>query len=114
MGSPAGQRKILISSRRKKEQGATALVLVLGKAFGRVSLPVVWAWTTHFKFPRKILRLPCGHFDGRMCGGATPDQHGDSSEVWMELLIASHCAAGCVEGGDASSPALKGAKRKLS
>ena len=39
----------------EKDQGASALVLDLAKAFERVSLPVVWAWATHFRFPRKIL-----------------------------------------------------------
>ena len=31
----------------------------LAKAFERVSLPVVWAWATHFNLPRKILRVLC-------------------------------------------------------
>ena len=35
----------------------------LAKAFERVSLPVVWAWATHFSFPRKILRVLCGYFE---------------------------------------------------
>ena len=38
----------------EEDQGASALVLDLAKAFERVSLPVVWAWATHFSFPRKI------------------------------------------------------------
>ena len=46
-----------------EEQGAVALVLDLAKAFERVSLPVVWAWATHFSFPRKILRVLCGYFE---------------------------------------------------
>ena len=41
---------------KEEDQGASALVLNLAKAFERVSLLVVWAWTTHFSFPRKILR----------------------------------------------------------
>ena len=45
------------------DQGVLALVLDLAKAFERVSLPVVWAWATHFSFPRKILRVMCGYFE---------------------------------------------------
>ena len=45
------------------DQGATALVLGLAKAFERVGLPVVWAWATHFEFRRKILRVLCGYFE---------------------------------------------------
>ena len=40
-----------------------ALVLDLAKALERVSIPVVWAWATHFSFARKILRVLCGHFE---------------------------------------------------
>ena len=47
---------------KEKDQGALALVLDLAQAFKRVSLPVVWAWATHFSFPRKILRVLCGYF----------------------------------------------------
>ena len=39
---------------KEEDPGAGALVLDLAKAFGRVSLLVVWAWATHFSFPRKI------------------------------------------------------------
>ena len=39
----------------KKDQQAVALVLDLAKAFKRVSLPVVWAWATHFSFPNEDL-----------------------------------------------------------
>ena len=42
---------------KAEEQGAVALVLDLAKAFERVTLLVVWAWATHFSFPRKILRV---------------------------------------------------------
>ena len=38
-------------------------MLDLAKAFERVSLPVVWAWATHFSFPRKILRVLRGYFE---------------------------------------------------
>ena len=40
-----------------------ALVPDLPKTFERVSLLVVWAWATHFSFPRKILRVLCGYFE---------------------------------------------------
>ena len=58
----AGVGKFQLSCRRKKDQGAVTSVLDLVKAFERVSFLVVWAWTTHFKFARKILRVPCGYF----------------------------------------------------
>ena len=35
----------------------------LAKAFERVSLPVVRAWTTHFNLPRKLLLVLCGYFE---------------------------------------------------
>ena len=35
----------------------------LAKAFERAGLPVVWAWATHFNFPRKIVRVLCGYFE---------------------------------------------------
>ena len=47
----------------EEELGAVSLVLDLAKAFERVSLPVVWAWATHFSFPRKILRVLCRYFE---------------------------------------------------
>ena len=48
---------------KAEDQEAVALVLDLAKSFERVSLPVVWAWATHFSFPRKILRVLCGCFE---------------------------------------------------
>ena len=48
---------------KAEDRGAVALVPDLAKAFERVSLPVVWAWATHFSFPRKILRVLCGYFE---------------------------------------------------
>ena len=47
---------------KAEDRGAVALVLDLAKAFERVSLLVVWAWATHFSFPRKVLRVLCGCF----------------------------------------------------
>ena len=46
----------------EEDLGAVALVLDLAKAFERVSLHV-WAWATHFRFPRKILRMLDGYFE---------------------------------------------------
>ena len=51
------EMKRLNGEAKEEDQGAVALVLDLAKAFGRVSLPGVWAWATHFSFPRKILRV---------------------------------------------------------
>ena len=53
----------LMGRARAEDQKAVALVLDLAKVFERVSLLVVWAWATHFSFPRKILRLLCGNFE---------------------------------------------------
>ena len=50
-------------SATEEAQGALASVLDLAKAFERVSFLVVWAWATHFSFPRKILRVLCGYFE---------------------------------------------------
>ena len=47
----------------EEDQGKVALVLDLTKAFERVSLPLVWAWATHFSFLGKILRVLCGYFE---------------------------------------------------
>ena len=48
---------------KAEDQGAAALCLDLAKAFERVSLPVVWAWATHFSFSTQVLRLLCGYFE---------------------------------------------------
>ena len=50
---------------KEEDQGAVALLLDLAKAFERVSLLVVWAWATHFSFPRKVLRVLCGYLSTR-------------------------------------------------
>ena len=47
----------------EEELGAVASVLDLAKAFEPFSLPVVWAWATHFSFPWKILRVLSGYFE---------------------------------------------------
>ena len=46
-----------------EDLGAVSLVLDLAQAFELVSLHVVCVWTTHFSFPRKILRVLCGYFE---------------------------------------------------
>ena len=98
MEEPSKRWQILMEMDRfdekaqEEDQGALALVLDLAKAFERVSLPVVWAWATHFSFPRKILRVPCGYFEHQrrvqMCGGAAPDhnRHLPGSK-WSCLLL---------------------------
>ena len=58
-----GRMERLHGKAKAEDQGAVALVLDLAKAFDRVSLVVVWAWATHFSFPRKILRVLCGYFE---------------------------------------------------
>ena len=45
----------------EKDAGATALVLDLADTSERLSLPVVWAWTTQFNCPRQMLRVLCGY-----------------------------------------------------
>ena len=60
----------------------------LAKAFEQVSLPVVWAWATHFSFPRKILGCPAEPL-------TTISYH--FAWVKVELLAFTHCSAGCVE-----------------
>ena len=49
---------------KEEDQGAlAALVLGLAKAFGRVSLPEVMAWATHFSCSREILRVLCWYVE---------------------------------------------------
>ena len=60
---------------KEEDQGAVALVLDVAKAFERVSLPVVWAWVTHFGFPTKILRVLCGYFE-------QPEAEYSSKDAW--------------------------------
>ena len=77
-----------------------ALVLDLSKAFERVSLPVVWAWATHFQLPKKdlasavrALRASEASAVRRMCGGAAPDHSGHVAR----LPASADCIAGCVK-----------------
>ena len=103
VGNSAGYGKIFWQA-KEEYQGALALVLDLAKAFERVSLPVVWAWATHFSFPRKILRVLCGYFEHQrrvqfegICGGAAPDHHGHPARVQVELFASAYFVAGCIK-----------------
>ena len=88
---------------KEGDQGSVALVLDLVKVLERVSFLVVWAWATHFSFPRKILRVLCGYFEHKRrvqfeeCSGVTPYHHCFLARVQVELFAFTHCLAGCVE-----------------
>ena len=77
------------------DQGAMKLVPDLAKAFG-VSLPVVWAWATHFIFTRKMLRVQRGYFEHQSREQrAGTDHHGHPPWVEVELFAPSHSVARC-------------------
>ena len=85
----------------KMDQRSVTLVLDLSRAFERVSLPVVWAWATHFKFPRKILRLLCGNFEHQwrvQFEGCVAERV--QFEGCVELSAPSHCASRSFERSD--------------
>ena len=78
---------------KAEDRGAVAMVQDHAKAFERVSLLVVWAWTTHISFPRKILRVLCGYFEHQrpravrsMRVGVSPDRHGHLARVQVEFV----------------------------
>ena len=73
----------------ERDQGATALVLDLAKAFERVSLPVVWVWATRFNVTKKILSVLCGYFEH--------ERRVQFARVEVELLATAHCVAGRTE-----------------
>ena len=82
------------------DQGAVALVLDQAKVFERVSLPVVWAWATHFSFPRKTSRVLLWLFRAteegavrRMCGRAATNLHGHFARI--PSGVACCCALCC-------------------
>ena len=52
-----------MAKQKKRIKGASALVVDLATAFERVSLPVIFAWATHFGVSRKILRVLCGYIE---------------------------------------------------
>ena len=61
MGNLAGHGKVQMPGRRKM---SGSIGLGLGESFrAGQSSSGVWAWTTHFSFQRKLLRVPCGHFE---------------------------------------------------
>ena len=64
-GDFASDGKVRLPCWREREQGAMAMVVDLATAFELVSRTVVWPWATHFKFPRQILRVLCGHSEHR-------------------------------------------------
>ena len=86
---------------KEEDQGAAVpLVLDLAKAFERASLPVVWAWATHFSFPKEDLasavwsfRAPEACAVRRMCGGACPNHHCFLARVQLELFASADCVA---------------------
>ena len=98
---------------KAEDRGAVALVLDLAKAFERVSLPVVWAWATHFSLQGRycgccaVLRAPEASAVRRMRGGAAPDHHGHLARVEVELLAFTHCSAGCVERSRKNLPVFE-------
>ena len=48
---------------REEDHGPAAMVLDLAKAFERVSLLAVSAWSAHCSFPGKMLRVHCAYFE---------------------------------------------------
>ena len=56
-----GTRCSLITERVKWTRERSRRYLIWPRLSERVSLPVVWAWATHFIFPMKILRVLCGY-----------------------------------------------------
>ena len=61
MGNIAGHGKGQIPGRRKMS-GSFGLGFGESLRAGQSSSGV-WAWTTHFSFQRKLLRVLCGHFE---------------------------------------------------
>ena len=81
-------------SNNRQEKNIKALVLDLVQAFERVSLSVVWAWATHFNFPRKILVLDDEDESGtRLCTcwsrifeSRTEDDRHHAYEIILEFV----------------------------
>ena len=63
MGCVDGDGEIEWKSKSQKIKEPWPWSPDLAKAVERVSLPAVWAFATHFSFPRKILRVLCGYFE---------------------------------------------------
>ena len=86
VGNIDGHGKVLWQSKRRGSRGGS---FGSGPGEGRACQPVVWAWATHFGFPRKILRVLCGYFEHQrrlMCGRAAADHHDHLARVKVELL----------------------------
>ena len=94
LGDPCARsiEELVAGNAKEEDQGAVALVLDLAKAL-RVSLPVVWAWATHFSFPRNILRVLCGYFEHQK----RVQFEGCSAGIEVELLASAYCTARCAE-----------------
>ena len=60
---------------------------------------MVWSWATHFRFPRKILRVLCGNFESTRGVYSSKDVR-----VEVELLALSDCVAACVMLGSKNLP----------
>ena len=87
---------------KAEDQGAVALVLDLATAFERVSLLVVWAWSTVLQLPKKdlagalwVLRAPEACTVRRECGRAASPTI--TAILPGSCLLCTHCFAGCVE-----------------
>ena len=87
----------------EKDLGAEALVFDLAKAFKRVSFFVVWAWSTHFSLPKKILRVLRGCFEHQrrvQFEGCVAEQTITAflpGSKWSCLFFFTYCVAGCIE-----------------
>ena len=77
----------------EEDQGALALVLDVAKAVELVSLPVVWAWATHFSSQGRYCEC---------CAGTLSTRRGCSLKdvqprVQVELFAVAYCVARCIE-----------------
>ena len=66
VGNIVRDGKICDKCADERDPGATMVVLDLSKTFERVCLPVVGRGT-HFDFPRKVLHVPCHHYEHQPC-----------------------------------------------
>ena len=91
-----------------EDQGALSLVLDLAEAFEWVSLSVVWAWATHFSFPRSAVwefRATEASSVRRMCGGTAPG-HPCQGPSGIVCFYVSYCAR-CAERGRTNAPSVE-------
>ena len=78
---------------------STERVLDLAKAFERVSLPVGWAWATHFNVPRNIRSSILPHNPPSTFGDSKPLSLRPTGEEHREGLGKSSRNAGCKKCG---------------